>query len=122
MIYKPKKTLFATALCLSLLSCTASTSLNWSWFQGLKLSSGSASTRVANGLIQLNWQRGEDNRITVSGNLDFKLEKLYLRLMRNQTITHQEIVTPDENLNFSTILPDPQFAQQICVETSCFQI
>ncbi|MGE3728614.1 MAG: hypothetical protein AB7I41_23895 [Candidatus Sericytochromatia bacterium] len=113
-----------TALCLSfnLCSCTATASANWSFFQGIKLSSGSASSRVANGRIQLNWERTAENQVKVTGNLDFDLDKVYLRLMRNQGMVHQEIVKPDAERKFSAVLPDPQFADHLCVESDCFDL
>ncbi len=109
-------------LALTLWGCTATASGNWSFFQGLKLSSGSASSRVANGRIQINWERTAENQVKVTGNLDFDLDKVYLRLMRNQGMVHQEIVKPDAERKFSAVLPDPQFADHLCVETDCFDI
>lgn len=108
------------ALSLSLWGCTASA--NWSFFQGVQVSSGSASTTYANGQIQLNWQRTADNQIQVNGNLNFELAQVYLRLMRNRAVVHQETVKPNAERTFSAVLPDPQFADQICVESDCFDL
>lgn len=119
--HKPKLIL-ALLLGICLWGCTASASGNWSFFQGLKLSSGSASSRVANGRIQISWERTAENQVKVTGNLDFDLDKVYLRLMRNQGMVHQEIVKPDAERKFSAVLPDPQFADHLCVESDCFDI
>lgn len=112
----------ALLLAFSLMGCTASASWNWQFFQGVKLSTGSASTRVANGRIQLDWERTAENQVKVNGSLDFNLDKVYLRLMRNRAVVHQETVTPKEDRRFSAVLPDPHFADQLCVETDCFAL
>ncbi|PIQ28549.1 hypothetical protein COW36_12755 [bacterium (Candidatus Blackallbacteria) CG17_big_fil_post_rev_8_21_14_2_50_48_46] len=101
---------------------TSACSLQWSNFQGINLSKGSASSQVANGTIKISWERSADNILKITGQLNFKLEKLYLQLKRNQTLLHQETVTPQADGSFSAQIADPQFAQELCIETACFAL
>lgn len=111
--------LFSGGLCFT--GCSAGASVGSSAFQGSAWGAGSGRTRVANGNIQVNWER-RDRLVRVRGQIDFKHKDLILRLLRNQNLVAEKRIEPDADGQFSAELDDSQFAEELCVELACFEL